>query len=190
MIGALAAGVLGAGTWSLAEHLIHENLGHRFARSRRWGSNPFSVEHVRHHATTTYFAATSKKAIAACITTAAVAPLAIAVAGPTLGTAYTVGFVSMYVGYELLHRRAHTHAPRTRYGAWLRKHHFHHHFHDSNVNHGVSSPLWDVLRGTLVHVGVVDVPAKHAMPWLVDAATGEVRPEFQADYRLVKKKRH
>ena len=44
----LTASALGASTWSVAEFLIHQNLGHRFAKNR----NFFAREHVRHHATT------------------------------------------------------------------------------------------------------------------------------------------
>ncbi len=178
------AGAVGAGTWSLAEHLIHENLGHRFAKTR----NAFSREHVRHHATTSYFAATSKKVAAAALTTAVIAPVAIHVAGLSIGAAYTAGFVATYASYEILHRRAHTHPPKTRYGRWLRRHHFHHHFHNPAVNHGVTSPIWDHLMGTQQTPGRIVVPKKHAMPWLLDPQTGEVRSEFQEDYELKSKK--
>src|SRR5690606_8577808 len=51
-------GVLG---WGIAEHLVHENLGHKYVKNR----NFFAVEHVRHHATTSYFAPTRKKALVA-----------------------------------------------------------------------------------------------------------------------------
>jgi sterol desaturase/sphingolipid hydroxylase (fatty acid hydroxylase superfamily) len=184
LIGAVAAGLAGVASWSVAEHFIHHYLGHRYAKNR----NPFAREHVRHHATTSYFAPNYKKAIAAGVTAVAVAPVAIALTGPTLGAAYTLGLVSMYVGYEVLHRRAHTHPPRSRYGRWLRKHHFHHHFHDPAVNHGVTSPLWDHLLGTFVRPGVIKVPAKHAMTWLVDATTGQIHPEYRDDYELVHKR--
>jgi sterol desaturase/sphingolipid hydroxylase (fatty acid hydroxylase superfamily) len=174
----------GAVTWSAAEYFIHNYLGHRFAKKR----NFFSAEHVRHHATTSYFAPSYKKAIAAAVVGAAVAPVAISLAGPRRGIAYTAGFVGTYLGYELLHRRAHTHPPTNAYGRWLRKHHFHHHFHDPSVNHGVTSPLWDRLMGTHVVPGKVRVPQKHAMDWLVDASTTEVWPRYQDDYELVRKR--
>jgi sterol desaturase/sphingolipid hydroxylase (fatty acid hydroxylase superfamily) len=176
---------LGAASWTLAEHLIHDHLGHRLTKSR----NPFTREHVKHHATTSYFAKTSKKALAAALTAATVGPLSSALLGRRRGVAYTAGLLTMYISYEVLHRRAHTHAPETRYGRWLRKHHFHHHFHSPKMNHGVTSPVWDWVFGTYEEPGVVQVPARHAMDWLVDPATGEVRAEHADDYQLVHKSR-
>ena len=46
----------------------------------------------------------------------------------TCGVACTLGFVAMYLLYEVLHRRAHTHPPRGFYSRMMRKHHFFHHF--------------------------------------------------------------
>jgi hypothetical protein len=184
MIDTTLSTLVGAFGWSLAEHLIHENLGHKLAKNR----NAFAREHVRHHATTSYFAPSTKKALAAVVAASAMAPLASFVAGPRKGLAFTGGFVGAYLGYEVLHRIAHTRAPRTRYGRWLRKHHFYHHFHEPAVNHGVPSPLFDHLFGTFRPVTQVRVPVRHAMPWLVDPASGEVWPQFAGDYALVRKR--
>jgi hypothetical protein len=183
MLNVLTATALGASTWSAAEYFIHRYLGHEYAKNR----NLFAQEHVRHHATTSYFAPTVKKMAAAALATAAVAPVAVSVAGVSTGAAFTLGFVATYAGYEVIHRIAHTHAPKTRYGRWYRKHHFHHHFHNPAVNHGVTSPLFDHLIGTYEEPDVIRVPEKHAMPWLVDPSTGEVRDEHAADYTLVRK---
>jgi sterol desaturase/sphingolipid hydroxylase (fatty acid hydroxylase superfamily) len=175
----------GAVSWTVAEHLIHDHLGHRHTKSR----NPFTREHVAHHATTSYFAATSKKVLAATLVGAGVGPLSCALLGRKRGVAYTAGLLTMYVSYELLHRRAHTHAPKTRYGRWMRKHHFHHHFHNPKMNHGVTSPIWDFAFGSYEEPSAVRVPERHAMTWLVDPVTGEVRDEHSADYQLVRKRR-
>jgi sterol desaturase/sphingolipid hydroxylase (fatty acid hydroxylase superfamily) len=175
--GALLAGVA---SWSLAEYVIHRGLGHVFVRTR----NPFTVEHRKHHATTAYFSPSWKKAIAAAGTLVVVAPIAIAVVGPVPGTAFTAGVVAMYVVYEVVHRRAHTHGPRGWYGRWVRRHHFTHHFVAPKRNHGVTSPVWDLVFGTHEPAAVVRVPARHAMPWLLDPVTGAVRAELVADYVL------
>jgi sterol desaturase/sphingolipid hydroxylase (fatty acid hydroxylase superfamily) len=39
--------------------------------------------------------------------------------------------------------------PRTEAGAKLRKHHYLHHFKTPEARYGVSTPLWDVVFGTL-----------------------------------------
>lgn len=171
----------GAATWTMLEHLIHNYLGHHGR-----GRNPFGVEHMRHHATTSYFAPTSKKALAATpVILLAWALLAWGL-GLALGTAYASGLAIMYVAYEVVHRRCHTHPPRGAYGRWLRRNHFHHHFLSPKTNHGVTSPLWDYIFGTYREVvGPIRVPRKHAMTWLVDPETGRVRDEYAQDYVVV-----
>jgi sterol desaturase/sphingolipid hydroxylase (fatty acid hydroxylase superfamily) len=39
--------------------------------------------------------------------------------------------------------------PRTETGARLRKHHYLHHFKTPEARYGVSTPLWDMVFGTL-----------------------------------------
>lgn len=166
----LVAAALGVLTWSLLEYVIHRWLGH----DKRYLRNVFGREHTAHHAKGHYFAPSWKKGAAALITTALVAPPAVASAGWGLGLAYVGGLVGFYLFYELVHRLAHVWEGVGPYARWLRRHHFHHHFEDPAVNHGVTSPLWDWVFGTYVAPGVTRVPEKLAMRWLVDPATGEV----------------
>lgn len=171
----------GAAAWTLLEYSLHRGLGHR------WTGNAFGREHTRHHATTHYFAPGWKKALAAApvvLATAAAAALAL---GPRPGLAFAAGLALAYVAYEVVHRRAHTHGPRGPYGRWLRRHHFHHHFHAPGTNHGVTSPVWDLVFGTYARPGTIRVPEKHAMPWLVDAS-GAVRPEHAYAYVVTRRR--
>jgi sterol desaturase/sphingolipid hydroxylase (fatty acid hydroxylase superfamily) len=172
---ALVAGIL---TWTLLEYLIHRWMGH----DRRFRKTPFGVEHVRHHIEGNYFAPTWKKLLIA-ITVAAVASVpAVALAGP-LGAIYVAGLIGFYGVYEVLHRREHTHAGIGPYGRWARRHHFHHHFVDGRTNHGVTSPLWDLVFGTYRKPTQIKVPPKLCMSWLLDA-TGDIRREHAKAYRL------
>lgn len=173
---------LGVLTWLLAEYLIHRFLGH--ARKIR---TEFGREHTRHHSVGDYFAPTWKKAFVAVQVLGLMMLIGVPLAGWALGTTYAVSFALTYVGYEVAHRRAHTHPPTGPYSRWLRKHHFYHHFHDPKMNHGVTSPLGDVLLGTRVVPEKVRVPERLAMRWLVDPATGEVRAEHAADYELLRR---
>ena len=50
-------------------------------------------------------------------------------------------------------------------------------------NIGVTNPVWDRVFRTYEEPGVVTVPRRMAPVWLLDEA-GEVRPEFQQDYRV------
>lgn len=178
----LTSAALGAWAWTFAEYAIHNWVGHLGK-----GRNEFSREHLAHHRDGNYFAPARKKARMAALVIAAVGPLAVVVAGWTAGAAFTTSFVATYLGYEWLHRRCHTHAPTGPYGRWVRKHHFYHHFNSPRRNHGVTTPLWDLVFGTYARTDRVRVPAKHAMSWLVDPATGEVWPRYAADYVIARK---
>jgi sterol desaturase/sphingolipid hydroxylase (fatty acid hydroxylase superfamily) len=163
---------LGVLTWTLLEYTLHRGLGHR-KRAR----NPFSREHVKHHATVTYFAPTWKKS--------AIAIGILSISAALTGLPYAIGFAAMYGAYEHVHRRLHTHAPLTRYGRWARRHHLHHHFAKPHLNHGVTTPLWDWVFGTLDVPDVVRVPRRNALGWMLDAS-GEIVPAFRTEYVLSK----
>lgn len=167
---------LGALSWTAAEYGLH-----RFTMHELRGKGLASREHLSHHADVRYFAPTSKKALAAAAYTAALLPAATALVGRRKAVAYTAGFDTMYFTYELLHRRTHTHPPRNAYGRWMRRSHFHHHFGSPMRNHGVTTPWYDKLLGTYDDPGVVTIPRRMAPDWMLDE-TGEVRPEFAADY--------
>jgi sterol desaturase/sphingolipid hydroxylase (fatty acid hydroxylase superfamily) len=176
----IIAALLGVLTWTLLEYLIHRFMGH----DRRFRRTPFGVEHIRHHIEGNYFAPTWKKLIAASIVATVVAGPAILVAGTTMGTAYVAGVITFYGIYEWLHRREHTHAGIGPYGRWVRRHHFHHHFVDGRMNHGVTTPLWDFVFGTYEQPTVIRVPAKLCMAWLLDPHTGTVRARHARTYQL------
>ncbi len=64
------------------------------------------------------------------------------------GWAFHAGFVSGYAYYDLTHWWIHHGKPRTAYGRRLRRHHFLHHFKQSNARFGVSNLVWDKVFGT------------------------------------------
>jgi sterol desaturase/sphingolipid hydroxylase (fatty acid hydroxylase superfamily) len=172
MIGtAIGAGLLGILTWSLLEYAFH-----RWAAHGRgvWRSTPFGEEHTRHHVEGNYFAPTLRKVIAAVVIMAIVAPIAVAITTPVAGCSFASMLVLTYVAYEVLHRRLHTHAGGGAYGRWARHHHFYHHFVDARTNHGVTSPLWDIVFGTHRKSDTIHVPPRLCMSWLVDPRTGSV----------------
>jgi len=170
----LLALLLGVLTWTLLEYFIHRFLGHE----PKLRPNPFATEHIRHHSEGDYFAPTWKKLLAALVFTALLAGPAVWLAGVPLGLSYVAGLIGFYGVYEVLHRREHTHAGINAYGRWARRHHFAHHYSDARSNHGVTTPLWDVVFGTYRPVQTIRVPGKFVMPWLKDPATGRVRDEF------------
>ena len=88
--------------------------------------------------------------------------------GPAAGWGLGAGYVVAYFTYEAIHGIAHCFAPRTRYGRWYRKHHFHHHFAEPLRNQGVTTPFWDKVFGTFSEPGQIQVPRRMAMRWLLD----------------------
>jgi sterol desaturase/sphingolipid hydroxylase (fatty acid hydroxylase superfamily) len=179
MLAILCAFLAGALGWTFTEYVLH-----RFVFHGASARGPGAKEHRRHHAQVEYFAPAWQKALAALAAIAVLFPLLALLFDLASGAAATLGFVAMYVFYEVLHRRAHTHSPRNRYGRWRRKHHFAHHFADPRRAQGVTTPLWDVVFGTRLRVEKVRVPRRLAMRWLVDDQ-GEVCPAYAADYTLV-----
>ena len=180
---ALLAALVGAALWSLAEYLLHRFAGH-------WpkGRIEFSREHLAHHAKPTYFTPTAKKARTALTITAVVAVPVLAIFGAGVGSAGLAGFLVAYVGYELTHRLIHVRRPLGAYGRLIRRHHLHHHFAAPKKNHGVTSPIWDLLFGTYESPARVRVPARHALVWMVDSS-GELLEAYAGDYELRRPKR-
>lgn len=176
---ALALGVLG---WSFTEYIMHNFNGHQMR-----GKTDFSREHLAHHADSAYFAATSKKVAYALPLMLLMAALGWWLVGVN-GLLFTVGFAAFYTCYEVLHRRIHTHAPLNAYGEWARKHHFLHHHLDPNSNHGVTSPIWDLVFRTHKPAPTVRIPRKHAPVWMMDA-DGQVLPRWAAVYTVKQRRK-
>lgn len=182
----------GAASWSLTEYCLHRFAGHGPRRGPPKGLEwvtptgvgaAFQQEHVAHHVTPTYFAASWKKAATAALAVPVVGGAVSLVAGPRRGVSYALGFASAYLAYEVIHRRVHTDAPIGAYSRWVDKNHLHHHV-NPRKNHGVTSPVWDLVFGTHESVSQkVKLPARMAPAWMTDEQ-GVLREEFAHDYEL------
>ena len=172
---------LGAFSWTLAEYTLH-----RFAMHEMRGRGKASKEHLRHHAAFDHNPGTTALSWTGVFVVAATVffPIGLLVNGLAGGIALGSGWIVGYAGYEYLHWAAHRKAPRTAYEAWVRRHHFHHHFGHPMMNHGVTTTLWDRVFGTLDVPDFIKVPRRMAMVWLLDD-DGELRPEYQDSYVLV-----
>jgi len=178
----LAAFGFGTLLWGLAEYLLH-----RFAMHALHGRGIMSREHLDHHVKATWgWAPIGLLSWAGVLVVGAVLwfPLGWITFDLSFGIALALGWTVGYFFYEYQHAVAHLHGPRGRYSAWVRRHHFHHHFGHPMANHGVTYPLWDHVFGTHESPDRVRVPRRLAPVWMLDEA-GELRPELADDYALV-----
>ena len=184
MIASLGAFAGGAFAWTLGEYLLHRFVGHGPKRKAVVGlgkllpsglAAEFNREHLAHHADPSYFAPSSRKAVAGSVVSGALGAGLSLLLGPGLGVPFALGFALVYVAYEVIHRRVHTHPPAGPFSRWVRRHHLYHHHRSPRLNHGVTSPLWDRVFGTLVVVDEpIAIPRRLAPRWLVDPVSGEV----------------
>jgi sterol desaturase/sphingolipid hydroxylase (fatty acid hydroxylase superfamily) len=182
LLTALLAFGAGWGLWTLGEYVLH-----RFAMHHLHGKGIMSREHLEHHVHSSWsFSATHLLSWAGMLLVGfgAWMPLAWWLAGPVAGVSVAVGWAVGYFFYEYQHAMAHLRPPSGRYGTWLRRHHFHHHFGHPMANHGVTTSVWDRAFGTLQEPEQVRVPRRLALPWLVDD-DGELHERFRGDYLLV-----
>lgn len=178
-----SAGVVAGGLlWGLFEYMFH-----RFAMHQRRGKGIISRTHLEHHVEGSWRWEPIFLANWAGMTLLGVAtwlPIGWFIGGSRFGVALSIGWTVGFGLYEYAHMVAHVRPPRTRYGSWLRHHHFHHHFGHPVKNHGVTSPLWDLVFGTYERPALVRVPRRLAMPWLV-GDDGELRERHRDRYLLV-----
>lgn len=171
-------GLLG---WTLLEYVIHAWLGHlpkgRILTSR---------EHLAHHADILYFTPLALK-VQGAIPVLAIVSAGVSVAcGLPAGLGATIGVAAGWSTYEVVHQSIHVNGPRSAWSRWAARHHLEHHFRSPRANHGVTTPIWDLLLGTHVPVRRVKVPARavKSLPWLEQALAEGSRPGFLADYEV------
>ncbi len=172
--------MFGGVVWTATEYAVH-----RWVMHGRRGTNPFSAEHLDHHARpyrTFELAFDRNTAWKAAGVPVVGLPVA-AVGGPACGLAAGLAFSAGYAGYTHTHHVIHHRAPRGSMSRWLRKHHLAHHFATPKRNFGVTHGWWDVVAGTARTPAVVTVPRRLAPTWLVDDE-GDLRPQYAADYAL------
>ena len=160
---AIAFAIAGAVSWTLVEYLLH-----RFGAHERPNKLHFREVHLKHHSKGNWFAPWTEKARLALVVGVVMGTISSILVGMVLGPSFTAGFLVMYLSYELIHRRIHTHPPRGWYSRLIRRHHLHHHFRNPKANHGVTSPVWDYVFGTAERVEEVRVPRRLAPFWLTD----------------------
>ncbi len=139
--------VLGVLSWSLFEYLAHRFVFH----VRPWGPRTHQVIYVTHGVHHVY--PDDKKDVATPFVTIFIgAGLWWAmphIVGPMAARPFFAGFTLGYLLYESVHHLLHHTHPTNPVGRALVRYHMRHHFQDPDSRFGVSTPLWDVVFGTM-----------------------------------------
>jgi dihydroceramide fatty acyl 2-hydroxylase len=138
----------GLGLWTLTEYWLHRLLFH-WEPSFRYGDRLHFIIHGVHHDH-------PNDRMRLVMPPALSIPLAavfyagfVLVFGTPAAFSLFAGLLLGYLAYDYTHYHVHHHTPRTKLGKRLREQHMRHHFQDHRYGYGVSSPLWDVVFGTL-----------------------------------------
>jgi sterol desaturase/sphingolipid hydroxylase (fatty acid hydroxylase superfamily) len=147
--GALALLALGGlALWTLAEYWLHRKLFH-WEPDNAIGRRMHFIIHGIHHDH-------PNDKLRLVMPPGASVPLAalffglfVLAFGTPHGFALFAGFLIGYLAYDYTHYWLHHFVPRSALGKRLREQHMRHHFQDHRFGFGVSSPLWDIVFGTL-----------------------------------------
>jgi sterol desaturase/sphingolipid hydroxylase (fatty acid hydroxylase superfamily) len=140
--------VLGVFLWTLTEYFLHRYVFH-WVNETAWGKRIHFVLHGVHHD----FPNDKDRLV---MPLGASIPLGVViygifylVFGQTIGEPVFAGMGLGYLAYDGTHYAVHHFKQTTRVGKFLRKHHMLHHHADHDGGFGVSSPLWDIVLGTM-----------------------------------------
>ncbi len=168
----LAAGLF---AWTFLEYVIHYWLGHLPK-----GKTLISREHIAHHKDVSYFSPLPLKIRGAMPVLAIVGGLGWWLGGPAVAAGLTLAVAAGWATYEGLHKSIHVNGPKTAYARWAARNHLYHHYCKPNRNHGVTSPIWDLVLGTYDSVKTVSLRERDVpdIPWLARELT---KPETEQD---------
>ena len=139
-LGLLAFGIL---SWTLMEYVLHRWLFHRRPSSWEFDKVQMFMLHGYHHEFPNDPWRLVAPPIMAWPVTLIVGSLLVLALGWNLGLAYLGGMALGYLSYDWIHYWEHHGKPKSKLAKMMRRLHSIHHFQDAEVNHGISSPLWD-----------------------------------------------
>ena len=137
----------GLALWTLLEYLFHRFLFHIVP------SSPWLVErqqHLQHHRTPlepAYFVVPLSLSFPIAFGTWGL--LRLALGSWDRAALVTTGLILGYVAYELVHYSVHQRTGGGRLLRFWRRHHFYHHYKDDHRCYGFTTPLWDLVFGTM-----------------------------------------
>ncbi|MDB5985895.1 MAG: fatty acid hydroxylase [Nevskia sp.] len=150
-LGALSAVVwfaLGLIVWTPIEYVLHRWVFH-FLPSSSWGQRLHFIFHGVHHD----YPNDARRLVMPPSVSLPIAAMFYGLFWLLLPRsdldAFFAGFLAGYLIYDMMHYAVHHATFRAAWLKALKRHHMQHHFVDATHGYGVSSPLWDVILGSL-----------------------------------------
>lgn len=139
--------------WSLTEYLMHRFVFHYHPKSQRMQKFFYLFHGVHHDQPMCKTRLVMPPAVSVPLA-AVFYGLFVLVVDVILGAGYWVaplfsGFIMGYLAYDMTHYATHHFPVKKGYFAFVRKQHMRHHVQTPDMRFGVSSPLWDIVFGTL-----------------------------------------
>lgn len=144
--------VVGLFLWTLAEYMLHRFVFHYHPRSER-GKRISFLLHGVHHAqpmvkTRLVMPPPVSLPLAVIFYVGFYLLLGIALGVPHWVAPLFSGFVTGYLGYDMMHYSTHHFKLKWSYWQTMKRYHMHHHVRTPEKRFGVTSPAWDVVFRT------------------------------------------
>jgi sterol desaturase/sphingolipid hydroxylase (fatty acid hydroxylase superfamily) len=141
--------IAGLATWTLTEYILHRYVFHYEPKSS-WGKRLHFLMHGVHHD----YPNDSLRLVMPPVISVPLATLFYilfrVVLGETFVLSFFAGFILGYLCYDMIHYGTHHYPMKGKIGLFLKHHHMRHHYQTSDLNYGVSSPVWDYVFDTVV----------------------------------------
>jgi dihydroceramide fatty acyl 2-hydroxylase len=138
----------GVGVWTLAEYWLHRLVFHWEPDNSFGRRMHFIIHGIHHDHPNDKLRLVMPPSVAIPLATLFFLAFRLIFGSPAAFPLFG-GFIFGYLLYDYTHYYVHHFVPRSQLGKKLREQHMRHHFQDHRYGYGVSSPLWDVIFGTL-----------------------------------------
>jgi len=140
--------VAGIFVWSFIEYVLHKYIFHFDAKSE-FGKKIHFIFHGVHHD----YPSDSRRLVMPPSVSIPLAALFYFIFRYLVGEVYVLpffsGFIIGYLFYDLTHYAIHHFNMHSKFWLEIKNHHMLHHYHDQDKGYGVSSPLWDLVFGSM-----------------------------------------
>ncbi|XP_062095149.1 dihydroceramide fatty acyl 2-hydroxylase FAH1-like [Humulus lupulus] len=140
--------VVGIFLWTLMEYSLHRFLFH-IKTTSYWGNTFHYLLHGCHHKHPMDGLRLVFPPVAAAILCVPFWTIVRLSSSPSVAPALFGGILLGYVMYDVTHYYLHHGKPLTGMTQSLKRYHLRHHFKAQTVGFGITSPLWDMVFGTL-----------------------------------------